>query len=47
MEILIGIIIGVVVASVGWFFVWRNNKKKLDDALTKVNDLINSAKNKI
>jgi ABC-type transport system involved in cytochrome c biogenesis permease subunit len=44
MELLIGIIIGALGASIGWFFVWRNNKKKLASALAKADNLINVAK---
>jgi len=24
-------VIGVVAASIGWFFVWRNNKKRFEE----------------
>jgi Tfp pilus assembly protein PilO len=40
MEIIICIIIGAVAASVGWFFVWRNNKKKFEDALASADNKI-------
>lgn len=28
MEFIIGLIVGAVGASIGWFFVWKNNKAK-------------------
>lgn len=31
---------GAFVATVVWFFVWRNNKKKFVDALNKANKIL-------
>jgi len=31
MVALLWFVIGVVVASVGWFFVWRNNKNRFEE----------------
>lgn len=30
---------GVIAASVVWFLVWRNNKTKFNDFITKMDDL--------
>jgi len=39
-----GIVLGAVVSTVIWFFVWRNNKKKFLEALVKLEGLADADK---
>lgn len=39
---IIAFILGAVCASVVWFFVWRNNKKKFVDTLNDINVVVTS-----
>jgi len=41
MGIIIAFVAGITVSSVVWFFVWRNNKKLLENAVNKVNGYVN------
>jgi beta-lactam-binding protein with PASTA domain len=36
MEFLIGVFVGAVGASAGWFFVWKNNKDKIQDLASQL-----------
>jgi len=40
LNLIIGIGIGVVGSSIGWFFVWRNNKKLLQEKIEKVDKMM-------
>ncbi|KKM86033.1 hypothetical protein LCGC14_1282970 [marine sediment metagenome] len=37
--LLVGIIIGTIGASIVWFFVWRNNKKKFMQTIIDIDSL--------
>ena len=39
MEFIIGLVVGAVGASIGWFFVWKNNKAKFSAVSGSVADL--------
>ena len=36
MTFLIGAAVGAIAASVGWFFVWKNNQAKIQDLANKL-----------
>ena len=38
LNLLIGILLGAVGATVVWYFVWRNNKKKFQDSLVAMGE---------
>ena len=38
LSLLIGILLGAVGATVVWYFVWRNNKKKFEDSLVAIGE---------
>jgi len=42
---IVGVVIGAVGASVGWFFIWRNNKTKFN-VLLETSAALLTAKNK-
>lgn len=44
---IIGFIAGVVVASVAWFFVWRNNKIEFEKQITTLNKVVGKAIEKV
>lgn len=44
LNLVIGIGIGVIGSSIGWFFVWRNNKKLLQEKIEKVDKMIGQRK---
>jgi|WetSurSiteA1Bulk_404760.scaffolds.fasta_scaffold00586_14 hypothetical protein len=44
---LLWLLIGVVIASIGWFFVWRNNKKKFELADVEAQQYIDAIESKL
>jgi hypothetical protein len=36
---IVGLVIGAIGASIGWFFIWRNNKEKFAAALKMAGDI--------
>ena len=49
LSLLISFLLGAVGATVVWYFVWRNNKKKFEDSLTAIGEFksIKDVKNHI
>jgi hypothetical protein len=41
------ILVGIVIASIGWFFVWRNNKKKFELADVEAQQYIDAIEAKL
>jgi len=41
MTFLTGIAIGIIIASVIWFFVWRNNKQLIKEQIEKIDKMVN------